>query len=130
IRQDLGDRIGLAYTLSNLGTLAYEQGDYPQARRRYEEAWRAGRPTGSNLTSGHGLALVARTDAALGHHARAARLLGAASAVRRATGEVASPGLQAEVDILAARLRDLLGEAAFAEAFTRGERLRGEEIYA
>ncbi len=40
LREQLGDRAGVAQTLHNLGALAQAQGDYPEARRLYEESLR------------------------------------------------------------------------------------------
>jgi len=38
IKQQLGDRAGVATSLHNLGNVAYLQGDYPEARRLYQES--------------------------------------------------------------------------------------------
>ncbi len=38
IKEQLGDRAGMAITLHQLGILAQDQGDYPEARRLYEQA--------------------------------------------------------------------------------------------
>lgn len=81
IRRPLGDRRGAAISLINLGMVAYCQGDYAAAQALHQESLRIKRALGGEgiAESLEGLAAV---TGARGEAARAARLLGAADALR------------------------------------------------
>ncbi|MCO6010386.1 hypothetical protein NE236_36025 [Actinoallomurus purpureus] len=55
-----------------------------------------------------------------GHHARAARLLGTAAALRRSSGLAAGPAEREDVDRATARIRAALRETEFTAAYDEG----------
>jgi non-specific serine/threonine protein kinase len=120
----LGDRWGAAWALGSLGRVALAQREYQRATALFEE----------NLVLCQGLAnrerRVAYTLQYLGTVAseqgqpeRAARLIGAADALREASGRSLSPPDRAEHEHQHLALRRALGEAAFAAAWEAGRAL-------
>jgi len=107
-----------------LGTVSELQGDLEHATALYGEllAWTR-QHGGSPGAAVGGLARLAGVAVARGDPERAAQLLGAATAGHRETGMPIAPGERVDVDRIATRARQALGEDAFTEAFTRGEAL-------
>jgi tetratricopeptide (TPR) repeat protein len=113
--------------LASLGNVACEAGDYARALRLYEEslelAWRMG--------LNHPILLclegLARVAVAQGRMERAARLCGAAAALREDKGWPLPPAKRAEHDRTVAAAHAALGEAAFTAAWARGHALPLEE---
>jgi tetratricopeptide (TPR) repeat protein len=107
-------------TLHELGRVAQRTGDVARAVALYQESLLLTREIGNttNLPDCFerlASALVERQDPA-----RAARLLGAASALRAAHGMLRSASSHAEFGRTLAAARGLLGEAAFVEAWEAG----------
>jgi non-specific serine/threonine protein kinase len=116
----LGDRRQLCLVLWNLGGSTHRLGDLPQARLAFGESLTLAHQLGYRWHSGLclvGLALVALDS---GEAARAAWLLGAAAALREATGEPFRPVVQAHHDQVAMSARVALGETGFAAAWASG----------
>jgi predicted ATPase/DNA-binding SARP family transcriptional activator len=149
IRRELGDRSGIADSLYHLGTVVYEQADFDAARARHEESLTIRRELGEHLRiaeslvalaalagEGQGLPGVgegtitgerfAAGEAADGARA-AARLFGAAAALRDAIGAPVPPRNQAAYVRQTRRAREMLGEAAFAAAWEEGRAMALEE---
>ncbi|MGE5249410.1 MAG: ATP-binding protein [Bacteroidota bacterium] len=110
----------LARSLVTLGRLVSAQGEVARAGALLGEGLALFREAGSRL--GIATALEGFAAAALHQDARAAaRLLGTAAAVRLAIGAplppVDRPAYEADLDVL----RAALGEAAFADAWARGQ---------
>jgi len=113
----------MGYALGNLGKVARAQGDYVQATALYTESltlrWdRVGDKVGI-AGSLRGLASIA---ALTGYPARAARLYGAAEAVREAIGAPV-PRHHPQSEQAIAKARAALGEAAFTVAWNEGRGL-------
>jgi hypothetical protein len=68
---------------------------------------------------------LAGVEALRGDHKRAARLLGAAAALRAQVGAPLPTGERGDVDRITATCRATVGEDAFASAFDQG-RMHGE----
>jgi hypothetical protein len=77
-----------------------------------------------------GLELLASTVGVAGQGERAARLLGAAAALRETLGAPQPPQEQAEVEQAVAATRAALGEDAWAAAFAAGRALSLEQALA
>ena len=118
-----GARLDAASALHKLGHIARRKGDLAKARDRLEESLRDQREFGNRQGIIECLAAFAGLEAAGGRLERAALLFGAAQAQMDATGLPLAPADQAEWARDAAHAREQLGEAAFADAFTRGARL-------
>ncbi|MGD1170315.1 LuxR C-terminal-related transcriptional regulator [Mycobacterium seoulense] len=112
--------------------IAVAQGEYGQAERDAHEALAVAARVGGYLRVPDAFECLARLAAVAGSHAHAhaARLLGAADAMRQRTGEVRRPMYQAGVDAAGATCREALGQAAFDAAWAEGAALSTEEAIA
>jgi predicted ATPase/DNA-binding SARP family transcriptional activator len=116
---------GLAFALAELGFVAELRGDRAQAEARHREGLAAARACGdprSVALAFEGLAGAAALAGDPASAGDAARLLGAASAVRAATGAPLPPAERGDVDRIAGAARAVLGDAGFDAAFRQGER--------
>ncbi len=120
LRQQLGDSWGLANTLYNLAESAQCDRDYEQARTLYRESLVLLRELGNRplmVLSLHGLAEVAAHQ---DPPAQAARLFGAAEALREAIGTPLRPLEQAAYHKHVALAQARLTPSAWAVAWTAG----------
>jgi len=127
IRRALGDRRGAAISLINLGIVAYGQGDYAAAQALHQESLRIKRALGGEgiAESLEGLAAVA---GAWGEVARAARLLGAADALRAALARPQPSDERADQERWIARARATCAADAWHAAWQLGRAMPVEEI--
>jgi len=127
-RENLGDWPGVVADMIGIGTVAWRQGDAAEAVWRYRDALGLAHQIGDRL----GLAVAAErlaavtaarsaADPATGE--RAARLLGAAAALREALGAPLPPIDRAEHERAIAAARGALGAEGFAAAFAAGREL-------
>ncbi len=146
IKREIGDRRGIAAALGNLGIEASLQGDYVAARTLYEESlaikWEIGDRSGITEAL-EGFAALAAAEAprkssladptsalddeSARYAARAARLWGAAQALREAIGAPLPPNDQEEYEGDVAAARAILGEAEFAAVWEEGRALTLEQ---
>jgi predicted ATPase/transcriptional regulator with XRE-family HTH domain len=120
--RELGNKPGCFLALANLGAAAHGQGDYALAARYYSEALSLQRITkGSKAELAECLERVGRLAGALGQPERAARLGGAASALRVALGIIRPPAEHELYERHLALIRAELGEAEFAGAWSKGQ---------
>jgi hypothetical protein len=94
----------------------------------YEESLELGRRMGLKHTILLCLEGLARVAVAQGRMGRAARLCGAAVALREDMGWPLPPAKRAEHDRTVAAAREALGEEAYAAAWARGHELSLEEV--
>jgi len=119
---------GIARTLASLGSVACEAGEYARASRLYEESLElGGRRMGLNHTILLCLEGLARVAVAQGRMERAARVCGAAAALREDMGWPLPPAKRAEHDRTVAAARGALGEEEFEAAWVRGHSLLMEQ---
>jgi tetratricopeptide (TPR) repeat protein len=118
--QESGARRTLGYALENLGDVALARGDLRQARTHYEESLAA--RTGVGYIAGVAISLERLANVAYAEAAweMAARQYGAAAALRTSLGYPAPPVTRAENERNLARIRETLGEEAFAAAWEAG----------
>ena len=125
--RETGERLGVAHLLHNLGLLALARGETVAAATYLLEGLQACREVGDMGLAGRYLAALAGVAGAIGEAARAARLQGAAHALRAATGmeegEINREGVGPHLAVA----RDALGEAAFAAALAAGGALPPDE---
>ncbi len=76
------------------------------------------------------LEVLAKLAAIAGSHREAARLFGAAEALRRVTGEVRFPNFDADYDAAIAELRAAMGDNDFEQAWAEGAALSVDEAIA
>jgi hypothetical protein len=130
IQRERGDRHGMACSLHELGEVTRAQGDCRTARSLYIESLGVRHELGDKpgiLECLEGLAAVNQTQ---GQPERAARLLGAAVALRQAVGIPAPTNARAEYDHSVAVARVALGEEAFAEAWKAGREMSLDQAIA
>jgi predicted ATPase/DNA-binding SARP family transcriptional activator len=114
---DLDPLMHVPSTLIELGHLTELRGDPAAALNLHMEALAAGRKVGDPRTMA---GAVEGAASASGATEQAARLLGLAAAAREHHQTPAGPSEREEVDRITARVRDALGEAAFAAAYEEG----------
>jgi hypothetical protein len=101
------------YSLANLGSVAHGRGRDALALTRYQEALRLLGAVPNKPALAKTLEDVAIAVGALGDPARAARLLGAGDALRRAMGSPLFPAEREEYETEVAAVRQTLGDSAF-----------------
>ncbi len=127
LMRETGDTAMVSYMLRIRGAVALQHGHYQHAAGLFTESLRLSRETGfvwSTLGCLMGLAGVSN---AKGDCDRAARLLGAAEALREALGNRRSPQAQTLYDRRLASTRGALGEAAFSAAWAEGRAMTLEQ---
>ena len=145
IWRDLGERLGIANSLHNLGNMIYNQGDYPAARAYHGESLAINREIGSRIGIISSLeafavliaaeataftAPVETTKLSREPHVemrRVARLRGAAQALREQIGAPLPPREQEIVDRQIAQAQTVLGTAAFTQAWEEGSAMTLEQ---
>jgi predicted ATPase/DNA-binding XRE family transcriptional regulator len=119
---------GIARTLASLGSMACEAGEHARASRLYEESLElGGRRMGLNHTILVCLEGLARVAVAQGRMQRAARLCGAAAALREDRGWPLPPAKRVEHERTTAAAREALGEEAFEAAWAEGHAMPLED---
>ncbi len=126
----LGSKLGTGRVLIHLGRGLTEQGEAARALPLLREALDCDRETGNRWYLAEALEAVAATAARLGEPDRAARLWGAAAALREVIGAPVPPPDRAGHDEAVAGVRALLGDDAFAAAVAAGRALAPEEAAA
>ncbi|HET9875736.1 MAG TPA: response regulator transcription factor, partial [Mycobacterium sp.] len=107
--------------------IAMEQGEPEQADRDAHDALAIAARTGGYLRVADALECLARLAAGDGNHQYAARLLGAADAVRQRMGNPRFPMYQSGYDAVVAAVREALGQNDFDAAWAEGAALSTEE---
>jgi tetratricopeptide (TPR) repeat protein len=150
-----GDRQGIALSLNNLGMVARKEGDHEAASSFYRESLALRREVGDRLgmlnsleafaelaceaaiypvageETGLGAELpVLKTDAAASASRRAARLLGAAEALREAIGAPPPRREDEEYRRAVSWAREVLEAGAFAAAWAEGQAMTFEDAVA
>jgi non-specific serine/threonine protein kinase len=106
------------------------QGAYERATALLEEALLLSRDIGTRELLALGLESLAWVAAASGQSRRAARLCGAAEALREVLGVPLSPAQRTGHDQAVQAMRATLGEEAFAAAWAAGRALSLEQAVA
>ena len=122
----LGDRLGASVSLNTLGRAALERGDTEAARSFIVESLTLGSVLGQEMLIAENLEVLARVAGVRGEEARAARLWGAAEALRESLGVPLPPSERALRDSYAAA-RSRLGEETWEGAQVEGRAMPLEE---
>ena len=125
-----GDEMAQASLYLTQSTLAAARGDYEAASRRAVESVRIFQAYGTTAEVAGGLHQLALVSEAEGRPERAARLFGAADALRETTGTPLSPSEAVVYEQAVERASASLGDAAFAAARAAGRALPLEEAIA
>lgn len=126
MQRSLGDDGAAFYSLSNLGLVALKRGNFEVALRRLREGLELLEVVANKAAMASTFEGIAAALNATGDSRRAARLLGAASALRDAIGAPLLPRESAEYDETATATRNAIGVASF-EAEWRVGTLMGLE---
>jgi hypothetical protein len=118
----------MATALHRLGTVAYAQGDAGRATALYEESLALRRELGDKHGLAESLEGLAGMAVAQQQLERAARLLGAAAALREAIGAPLSPRERVRYDRDVSTVHAGLDEAAFAAMWAMGKAMPPEQI--
>src|SRR5207302_254972 len=123
---------GMALALTNLGQVAGEEGDHGRAVNCFKEALERFREVGDRRGMAEcleGLAIAYGGGAgAPGSAEHAARLTGAAVALREATGSGLAPIDRAHLERMEAAARVLLGDAGWLAAWAEGRAMTPEQV--
>ena len=111
----------------SLGSVAYYQGDYASARGYHEESLTIRREIGDRQGIAKSLEAFAGLAADQENPERAARLWGAAEALREEIGSPLAPNDREAYEREVAQARQVLGEAAFAAAWEEGRAMTMEQ---
>ena len=110
--------------------MARRRGEVAEAEALQREALALYQELGDQRGCARGLEELASTAGVAGQGERAARLLGAAAAVRETIGAPQPPQEQTDVEQAVAAARAALGEEAWAAAYAAGRALSLEQAIA
>jgi predicted ATPase/class 3 adenylate cyclase/Tfp pilus assembly protein PilF len=125
--RELGNKRGIAAALANLGRAALYQSDYARARALQTESLTLFQQLGDQGGIAECLEALAGAAGAQGQPLRAARLFGAAEALREKIGVPLSPADRPTYDRTVAAARAQLDASAFTTAWTAGRALTMEQ---
>ena len=117
----------LSVALTMLARVEIAQGELQQAERDAHDALSRAADIGTLLGLPDSMECLADLAAKAESHREAARLFGAADAVRQLTGEVRFKVLDARYEASVAALRDAMGQKDFEAARTEGAALSTDE---
>jgi predicted ATPase/DNA-binding CsgD family transcriptional regulator len=117
-------------SLTSRAQVMMASGDTEAADRDARAALTAAAATGARYDVSSTLELLARVAAVAGNHHEAARLFGAAEAIRQRTGEVRFPNFDAEYRAGVDELHATMGVDEFEEAWAEGAALSTDEAIA
>ncbi|HEX5502184.1 MAG TPA: tetratricopeptide repeat protein [Thermomicrobiales bacterium] len=126
--RELGDARGVADTLHYLGIAACDRGAHGRAGELLTESVALFRAVGDQQGVASCLEYLAAVALALDRPREAARLCGAAAALRAACGAPVPPSGRAHLDATVAAARRALGAADFTAAWVAGEALPPDEV--
>jgi predicted ATPase/DNA-binding CsgD family transcriptional regulator len=126
----LDDRFGIAINLHNLADCVFRRGDIAGAWERYRESLIISHELGQRPLVSRTLDRIADLLAKSNAPRPAARLLGAAAALRRAIGDELFPVEEEYVAATIATARAALSEEAFQAAWDAGEALSPDQAVA
>jgi predicted ATPase/DNA-binding SARP family transcriptional activator/Tfp pilus assembly protein PilF len=130
IQRELGDRRGIALSLNNLGHVVFEQGDNSIAKTLLEESLAIQRELGDKRGVAISVDCFASLAASDGLPAKAARLWGAAEALREEIGALMPPGERGRYEVRVGAAREVLGETAFAAEWVEGRTMTRQQAIA
>jgi predicted ATPase/class 3 adenylate cyclase len=127
--RERGHKGKLQYALDNLGWAALLRGDYERAHSLHRESLELSRELGDKLIVAESLEGLA-CSAARGDEGRAARLSGAAGALREAVGYHQAPRERALREPFLGAARSRLGEARWEAALAEGRAMTFDDAVA
>lgn len=129
LHSETGDQWGISWVLSILARVEACQGDHAAALAHYQESLAIARKIGSKLNIAVCLEGIASILATQGDPVRAARLWGAAEALRETMGAPIWPVERATYERAIAAARSRIGRKVFVVAWTEGRTMPLEHIF-
>jgi tetratricopeptide (TPR) repeat protein len=130
LSRESGDTLLMASSVSGLGGVARDQGDYSRATALFEESLALFGDLGDKEGTVLDMEELAAVACALEQPEPAARLFGAAHAVREAIGAPVPPVDQAAYERSVGVARARLGDDPFAAAWAQGRKATPEQVVA
>lgn len=127
---ELGNKLFIAHALDNLGRVAYARGDYAKAQTLRAESLELCRELGNRRGMAYSLEAFGLLAAATQQWERAARLFGAAEALREAIGVPLPPAERGEAEAQIGIIRDNMGGPSFDAAWQEGRTMDSESAIA
>jgi predicted ATPase/Tfp pilus assembly protein PilF/DNA-binding XRE family transcriptional regulator len=127
IARQLREKTFIVYSLNGLAHVLCLQGDLTNAWRYYRESLILAQHTAEKRMIAYGLEGLAKVALRQGMMETAARLLGAADALRRELGAPLDPAEQTELDQDVIAIRNRLPEKEFAVVWSKGSRMTLEQ---
>jgi DNA-binding CsgD family transcriptional regulator/tetratricopeptide (TPR) repeat protein len=125
--QEIGDKSGVSISLLFMGVARLHQRDFGQAGVLFEESLALRGEMGDKAGIAGCLEGLAAVAGLQGRLQRAARLVGAAKALREATGIPLRPHFRADYDRIVSAVRLRLGEEGFEAASEEGRKMTLEQ---
>jgi non-specific serine/threonine protein kinase len=130
LRRQMGHKWGVGVSLGTLGWIALRERDWNRAVAQLSESLEVRRQIGDKSGIAWCLERLAEIAVARGHPEKAARVFGAAAALRDSIGSVIDPVDQPDYNRILEALRTELGEALFKTAWTEGSTLTLDQAVA
>jgi non-specific serine/threonine protein kinase len=124
---ETGETIRQNLMLANLAFVAYDEEDYGRARELGASFTQQMHEVGSIMAVSCGLAVVAGAESKMGNAEKAARLLGAASALLSETGVVYHPYDIPEIIKYTDDVKAQLDEVAYESALSEGQAMTADQ---
>jgi len=128
LRRELDNKWGIGATLGTLGWVALAAGEYEDAHRIFWESLAVRQELGNKGGIAWCLEKLAQRFQHQNRLPLAARLYGAAAAIRESIDSVIDPVDQPEYETYVANLKDELGEEDFQSYWLEGEALNVDEV--
>ena len=130
IRREIGDTIGMIWSIANLGEIAIRQGDTAQAFARYTRSLALSQKLGAKEGIAVCLEGLAQVSAARGKPLPAARLWGAAEALRESIGAARQQVWRDRYERAVSAARAQAGPAPFEAVWAAGRDMPLEQAIA
>ena len=128
LRRQLGEKVGIGYSLMRLSNMALQQGDIRGAYHHYAESLQLFDELGDREHLVYCLEAIAEVAAREGSVETAARLWGAASALREAMGTPLPPNKEAELRLQQEAAQDQIDTDRWWKAWAAGQALPLEGV--
>ncbi|HSH77284.1 MAG TPA: tetratricopeptide repeat protein, partial [Herpetosiphonaceae bacterium] len=125
-----GQKSGIAVTLRYQAKLAHERGDWPRATGLYQQSLTLAQELGHRWEIAASLEGLAGVAAGQDQPGRAARLWGAAEAIRKQFGLPLPPAERTRYEAAVARARAMLGDQALEAVWAEGRAMTLEQAVA
>jgi tetratricopeptide (TPR) repeat protein len=128
--REMGNRVGIVWSLIVLGRVVLDQGDHASSQALLEQSLRLYREVGGRVRMAECLESMAASLLGQAEIRKAVRLWGASHALLESIGTTLPPRARKRYDQQVAQARSALGEDAFTAAWEEGRALTWEQAVA